>query len=287
MGITCYWALLLSALLFGVSRVGFYESPANTRTYNSRVIDWMRSRFFRFMDIVVVPGHAAAETVRAMGVQPSRIMQGFNAVDVSEFHRASSLAALQNCSVNSNFGHRYLYVGQLIHRKRVDAIIAAFTQIATPYDELTILGSGSLRGELESMASLSNARISFLEYAENSTVPAIMSSYHTLVLASEREVWGLVVNEALASGMHVVVTENCGVLPSVRGMRGIYAVDENLIDLAKQMTASRRSWNGRILQPEILRHTPERFAGVFDSAFILSLREKKFGRAQTGERDEL
>lgn len=280
-----YWSLLASSMMFRAAKVGFYESPSNTMTYRSGVVAWMRSRFFRSMNIVVVPGEAAAEAVRSMGVRPSRILQGFNAVDVSQFHKAA-VSASHDDSAASRVGHRYLYVGRLIPLKRVDAIIKAFDQIAAPDDELTIVGAGALREELRSMADLSEARIRFLEHIENSLMPAVMALNHTLVLASEREVWGLVVNEALASGMHVVVTDNCGVLPSVLSMRGVHVAKKNLVDLAHQMQTSKTDWTGRVAAPEILQHTPERFAEVFDSAFVASLEAERRGKTKNGAKDD-
>jgi glycosyltransferase involved in cell wall biosynthesis len=275
-----YWSLLLSAFIFRTGRVGFYESPANTMAYKSGLFAWIRSIFFRSMDIVVVPGAAAAESVLGMGVRPSRIMQGFNAVDVSKFHKAS-LSPLHDDSGFAGVGHRYLYVGQLIYRKRVASIIQSFIQVADPDDELTIVGTGALSKELRLLADRSGAKIVFLEHIANSEMPAVMATHRTLVLASEREVWGLVVNEALASGMHVVVTDNCGVVPSVQDMRGVHAAREDLTDLAKQMQASKTAWAGRIAEPEILQYTPERLAEVFDSAFVASLESKRRRIGQT------
>lgn len=264
-----YWSLLAACRAFRVPCVGFYESPRNTMTYRSGVVAWIRSKFFRSMDTVVVPGKAAAEAVESMGVEPARIRQGFNAVDVAQFQRAAVRTSPDD-SAAAGTGHRYLYVGRLIHLKRVNSIIEAFIQIAGEDDELTIVGAGSLRQNLHALAGQSERKIRFLEHVENSEMPAVMAQHHTLVLASEREVWGLVVNEALASGMHVVVTENCGVVPSVSSMRGVHVVKSNLIDLSRQMEISKSEWTDRIYEPEILQYTPERFAEVFASAFAAS-----------------
>jgi glycosyltransferase involved in cell wall biosynthesis len=248
--------------------------------YKTGLFAWLRTLFFRSMDVVVVPGAAAAEAVLGMGVRPTRILQGFNAVDVSRFHKAA-VSPLHDDSDPAVGGHRYLYVGQLIHRKRVAAIIEAFVQVAASDDELTIVGAGALSKELRLLADRSGGRISFVEHIANSEMPAVMAAHHTLVLASEREVWGLVVNEALAAGMHVVVTDNCGVVPSVKEMRGVHTASEDLTDLAQRMQASKTGWIGRIAEPEILQYTPERFARVFDSAFSASAEPKRRRMGQT------
>ena len=265
-----YWSLLASSFIFRAARVGFYESPSNTMTHRSGSIAWMRSRFFRFMDAVVVPGKAAAEAVIRMDVPRNRVMQGFNAVDVSKFHEAGVVAAESGRQISTG-AHQYLYVGRLIPLKRVDEIIKAFARVAEQDDVLTVVGSGPLRTELGALADSIQAKVCFLENLDYSQVPAVMAQNQTLILASEREVWGLVVNEALASGMHVVVTHNCGVVSSVRHMAGVHVARTDLTDLGQQMLTSKSRWTGRIASPEILEHTPEKFAQVFGSAFSASL----------------
>lgn len=249
-------------------------------TYQSGVVAWIRSSFFRSMDLVVVPGQAAAGAVLGMGVMPSRILQGFNAVNVAEFHKAT-LSASRVESADAPVVHRYLHAGRLIPLKRVDAIIKAFVQIAGPDDELSIVGAGSLREDLRVIADLCESKVRFLDHAESGQMPPVMAAHNTLVLASDREVWGLVVNEALASGMHVVVTVNCGILPSVQDMRGVHTAKEDLTDLAQQMKTSKTAWTGRIAEPEILQYTPKRLAGVFDSPFMASLESKRRKISQT------
>lgn len=260
-----YWAFLLAAVVFRVGRVGFYESPISTMRHTRGPVAWVRTKFFKSMHVVVAPGAAAREALSSIGVNPENIVVGFNAVDVESFHRASSMRSTE-IPANEDSGHVFLYVGQLIERKRVASIIQAYNEIANPNDRLCIIGSGDQEPVLRRLARHSDSGISFIPYVSNSSLPEIMSGCMTLVLASSREVWGLVVNEALAAGMHAVVTSNCGVAPSVKAMMGVFVAQPSLSDLAAQMQASREAWNGPIQVPEILTHTPERFAEVFDTA---------------------
>lgn len=261
-----YWQVLLVALLFRCRRVAFYESPPNTHRHQRGPIAWMRCAFYRLMHITVVPGAAARISLSRMGVRAEAIAEGFNAVDVRRFQWALPLHDL-NHDAQTGAGHRFLYAGQLIPRKRVDRIIEAFSHIGSVQDQLSIVGVGPMENELTVVADAHRARVRFQGYVDGSLMPALMAENHTLVLASAQEVWGLVVNEALASGMHVVVAENCGVIPSIREMEGVFVAREDLSDLAQQMKNSRDSWTARIVEPEILLHTPEKFAEVFQAAF--------------------
>lgn len=258
-----YWLLLLGSMVFGVGRVGFYESTLATMKHPRGPVAWIRSCFFRQMHSVVVPGPAAREALLHIGVHRSKILEGFNAVDVRSFHQKSSLAESPR---GLSDGHHYLYVGRLIPLKRVDAIITAFSDIAGPQDTLTIVGSGHLKDDLTKLAGQEGAAVQFHPYLANDLLPELMAKHHTLVLASSDEVWGMVVNEALASGLHVVVSSNCGVVPSVESMQGVFVANRSLDDLAARLQESRDSWSGKIPNPEILRWTPERFADTFSDA---------------------
>lgn len=261
-----YWVLLILAILFRTGRVGFYESPLNTMRHRAGPIAWIRTAFFRSMHVVVTPGPAATASLNSMGVASSRIVEGFNAVNVKAFHQSAAKIQDRHDAAPEP-GHSFLYAGQLISRKRVEAIVEAFRQVSRPEDKLTIVGTGDLEHELRELSSSEAGRIFFVPTVDNEEMPSIMAQHHTLVLASLTEVWGLVVNEALATGMHAVVSSNCGVAPSVAGMRGVYLTRADVSDLPAKMIKSREDWAGRITSPAILDFTPERFADRFVAAF--------------------
>lgn len=255
-----YWVLLIGAKIFNTGCVAFYESTLTTMRHRRGLISWIRRGFFHAMDSIVVPGPAARDALLSIGVPADKILQGFNAVDVSAFEATTRLNAPEE-----SHGHAFLYVGQLIPRKRVAEIVEAFSAIAAPNDTFTIVGSGEQAGELRNKTE-ANANICLLPYVDYESMPEVMAGHNTLVLASSEEVWGLVVNEALASGLHTVVSQNCGVVPSIEDMAGVFVAEPGLTDLAAKMAASRSSWAGPVINPEILRHTPEEFASVFFTA---------------------
>ncbi|MEU2204818.1 glycosyltransferase [Microbacterium oleivorans] len=259
------WQLNFAGWFRGVRRIGFYESTLHSQHHSRGPIRWARDAFFRSLHAVVVPGTAAERAVLDMGVPPDRIYRGFNAVDVQAFAEATEPA-----SAAADTGHRYLYVGQLIRRKNVHALIRAFAAIYADGDRLTIVGDGPERASLECLANALGVRaaVDFTGPATYADLPGIMKGNDTLVLPSVEEVWGLVVNEALASGAHVVVSETAGVAESVRGMPGVYLSPPETFATAQAMAASRSDWRGRVRQPPILRHTPEAFADVFARAII-------------------
>lgn len=268
-----YFQLLLQAKAMRKGTVGFHESHLGSQSRSDGLVDVVRKYYFQQLDRIVVPGPAARDAVLAMGVPPERILTGFNAVDVAMFRDSPK--------PSPHLGHRFLYVGQLIERKNLQVILEAFSSMAAPEDHFTVIGRGELREQLECLAQERGiwSRVTFIDYVDNSELPGLMAQADTLVLASHVEVWGLVVNEALATGMQAVITENCGVAPSVAGMPGVYLAARDASDLADVMRRARDSFSGRIPSPPILNHTPEAFADVFSQAFEQAIAVRRAKRS--------
>lgn len=263
-----FWQTLVSARAKGIRCVGFYESTIHTNRFTSGPIAWARGWFFRSLDAIVVPGAAAREAVESFGVAPERIVEGFNAVDVAAFHSGSS-------DRTSTPGHRFVYVGQFIGRKNLRALIEAFSAVRRQGDTLTLIGDGPERATLERHAT----RLGVADAVEvrhpvpNARMPEELAHFDTLALVSSEEVWGLVVNEALAAGLHAVVVEDAGVAASVRGMPGVFETATTVDAIGEALSASRAAWRGRIHEPEILAYTPERFAETFARALGVGVTE--------------
>ena len=109
---------------------------------------------------------------------------------------------------------RIVFSGRLIPLKRVGDLIAAFARIAAdrPEWELVIVGDGPLRAELETLATRAcPGRVRWCGFVQApATLAAIYRACDVLVLPSDRDAWALVINEALAAGLAVVVSDVVG-----------------------------------------------------------------------------
>ena len=269
-----YWQALLQAKLSRARTVGFYESTLQSQGFRRGPIARARSSFFRHLDMVVVPGIAARDALLGMGVKLDSIAVGFNAVDVESINRIA-IETRRDLQLGGNKasppvqGHRFLFAGQFIPRKRPVELIRAFSAVRADGDSLTMVGKGMLAQavceEIERL-KLSDA-VRVIPMVPYEDMPALLAGHDTLVLPSSEEVWGLVANEALAAGLHVVVTRVCGVTPSIENMCGVM-IAEDKADLVAQMSLSRARWHGAIIEPEILKFTPKAFALVFEQALL-------------------
>ena len=237
--------------------INFYESTLDSHRFNNILIRKIRSTILSKADFIITSGNASTNAVKAMGIATEKIITLFNPVDVRWFHSFA-----QNHRIPVTTSHRYIYVSQLIERKNVATVIKAFASIRNSSDTLTIAGDGPLAQELKNLVAtlgISDSVI-FAGHKNQEELAQLYTASNTLILASTNEVWGLVVNEALASGLHVVVSDKCGVTEFVKDMKGAYISSTDQQSIQLMMEKSREEWSGYIQDPEILQFTPERFA---------------------------
>jgi glycosyltransferase involved in cell wall biosynthesis len=113
----------------------------------------------------------------------------------------------------------FLFVGRLAREKNVECLLQAMAmyQVLTssPWG-LRIVGDGPERSKLETLGRLLGVKdVEFVGTKQYSEIGGVYRGAGALVLPSTREPWGLVVNEALACGLPVLVSQACGCVPDL------------------------------------------------------------------------
>jgi glycosyltransferase involved in cell wall biosynthesis len=111
-----------------------------------------------------------------------------------------------------------LLAGKLVARKRPADFLRALGRAATRRPRVwgLVAGDGPLRAELEREAAHRRWPIRFAGFLNQTEMPAAYAASDALVLPSDgRETWGLVVNEAMASGLPAVVSDAVGCGPDL------------------------------------------------------------------------
>jgi glycosyltransferase involved in cell wall biosynthesis len=109
-----------------------------------------------------------------------------------------------------------LFASKLQTRKHANHLISAYSQFLgqgdpanAPY--LVIVGDGEQRAALEAQyRELKLDSVRFAGFRNQGDLPAFFSLADVFVLPSRHEPWGLIVNEAMASGCPVIVSSDVG-----------------------------------------------------------------------------
>lgn len=120
-----------------------------------------------------------------------------------------------------------LFASKLIARKRAADLIQAFAELEQrrPCAWLVIAGAGDEEVALKALAtSMDLQRVRFAGFQNQSALPSLYAASDVFVLPSEAEPWGLVLNEVMAAGLPVVVSDEVGAYPDLVARRGTGAV---------------------------------------------------------------
>lgn len=152
--------------------------------------------------LVTVSNSLKQELVR-LGVSPSRIAVLRNGVDADLFRAPVSRRPTPS---PGEPGFRIMSVGALIPRKAHDIAIRAMSLL--PDCDLTILGAGELRNQLQTLATDLNVsdRVHIIGEVPHRELPQHYGNADAMVLLSSREGWANVILEALACGTPVIAS---------------------------------------------------------------------------------
>jgi len=183
----------------------------------------------RHFDAAFVSGASAAAYVESLGIAGHRIWRGYDVVDNAHFAERAAQARAKAATERGALGlpaRYFLFVGRFAAEKNLAFLIEAFARACRdPAFEgwsLVLVGSGPLQADLAARAAPLGARVCWVPFQQIDQLPTYYGLAEGLVLPSLVEPWGLVVNEAMAAGLPVVVSHRCGcasdlVFPGVNG----------------------------------------------------------------------
>lgn len=186
-------------------------------------------------DMVLAPSTKIEKALAEWGVT-SRVELLPTGVDNSRFATADAeaVAALRHRFGIPDTDHLLTFVGRIGLEKNLDLLVEAIARVRTPGARLMIVGNGPYRADLEAhIASLGvSDRVTFTGYLQGAEVAAAYAASDAFFFGSLSETQGLVVAEAMASGLPVVAVQDLAVGDAVTdGVNG-FLTPELPVELA-------------------------------------------------------
>ena len=201
--------------------------------------EWVKRRVLRLCAAGLVGGQPHAEYLSRLGMPSGRIFQGYDAVDNEYFEQKAEAARNHNSEIRKKYGlpeNYFLASARFVEKKNLLNLVRAYAlyrkfvkktggaepatnghangypSAASDTWSLVLLGDGPLKAELQRLvAELQLQEFvlmpGFKQYHE---LPEYYALAKVFIHASTVEQWGLVVNEAMASGLPVLVSNRCG-----------------------------------------------------------------------------
>jgi glycosyltransferase involved in cell wall biosynthesis len=200
------------------------------------------ARFHRTSRRVYTPSSASREDLLRLGLTDVEVWG--RGVDTELFHPGRRAEAIR---VALGMGSRYtfLYVGRLAFEKRADQVIDAFRlaceMLPRGMIHLVIAGTGPREAVLRAAAP---PGVSFLGLLDRrSRLPDLYANCDAFVFASVTETLGLVVLEAMASGLPVIAVPEGGVRDHLRdGRNGLACREGDVQGMALAMVRIATEW---------------------------------------------
>jgi glycosyltransferase involved in cell wall biosynthesis len=164
----------------------------------------------------LVSGELNADYYRHYGVERNRMFLVPLAIDNERFSRASSMTADDRRELRSRFGVHsdqiaIIFSAKLLPRKDPLTLLRAIERMRHRARAVVVfLGDGELRGNLETYARENGIAARFAGFLNQTELPRHYAMGDVFVLPSIVEPRGVVINEAMVSGLPVVVTDRCG-----------------------------------------------------------------------------
>lgn len=191
------------------------------------------------VDGVFMPSSSHSSYFASLGIPPTRQAVGVNAVDNEYFGRAAASVGRQSVSEK---GQRYfLFVGRLISKKGISVLLEAYAKFArgagtnNPH-RLKVVGDGALAYEVKNSAERDD-RIEVMGPRGQAELSQLLARSTAVIVPSLEDQWGLVINEAMASGCCVIASIGAGASALIEhGVSGFRVEAGSVEALANAMT---------------------------------------------------
>jgi 1,2-diacylglycerol 3-alpha-glucosyltransferase len=210
------------------------ESNLQDIRHGHTLVELLKAEFLNRCSGFVVPGRSAREYLHTQKMDDARIFTAPNAVDNDLFRAATEATRLQPDHWRKELGlpNRYfLFVGRFVSQKGVFDLLSAYAKLDESTREqvgLVYVGDGTARRELEERATaITGGMVRFAGFVQRDRLTTYYALAEVLILPTYSDPWGLVVNEAMACGLPVIVSQVAGCAA----------------DLVKE------NWNGLLISP--------------------------------------
>jgi glycosyltransferase involved in cell wall biosynthesis len=249
----------------------------------------------------LVGGQRHVEYLVELGMPRERIFTGYDVVDnayfeqrAREIRNANPLQADETRKKHALPENYFLASARFIQKKNLPILIRAYAEYRqrsevagnAPWD-LVLLGDGPMRDTLNTQLSTLNlhAHVHLPGFKPYDELPVYYGLARAFVHASTTEQWGLVVNEAVASGLPVIVSDRCGCVPELVQDNGFTFDPANESECAEwllqmaSLSGDERRRLGDASYRIAANFTPDRFGEGLEQAAAVALKlpQKKPG----------
>ena len=214
------------------------EKPGIKSYFRTQLLKWV----YKHIDHAFYCGTNNKAYFKKFGLKESQLNFAPHAVDNERFalNRSEEALNLRKELGISDSDLLVLFAGKFEEKKDPLLLIKAFLELGYSNCHLLIVGNGALEGQMKQMSS-NIKQIHFMDFQNQSFMPVLYQACQLFCLPSSGpgETWGLAVNEAMASGKAILISDRtgCGVDLVKTGVNGEIFKNRNIHDLVRKLKA--------------------------------------------------
>ncbi|MBI4405383.1 MAG: glycosyltransferase family 4 protein [Deltaproteobacteria bacterium] len=210
-----HWILLWAARRKHIPVLFVGETFSQGSSSSRKILKrFLQPLFFSNVARFIAIGNKNIEFYTSLKIPTEKIQPARYCIDTTFFELTAAQASHSRqqtrlaLNIPSN-GVVILFIGRLFERKRPLDMVQLHETLADDSNVHTVIvGNGPLEEELK---KVSHPRFHVAGFKNQQQVRDLYYASDCLVVPSEFETWGLVVNEAFACGLPAIVTDTCGV----------------------------------------------------------------------------
>jgi 1,2-diacylglycerol 3-alpha-glucosyltransferase len=257
----------------------------------------IKRRIVGLYSAALVGGQRHVEYLAELGMPRERICTGYDVVDNEYFRQKAEEVRSQRSEVRQKYAlpeNYFLASARFVGKKNLSTLIEAYAEYRRRSEiaakvrwDLVALGDGPLRETLNTQLSTFNLNehVHLPGFKPYDELPIYYALANAFVHDSTTEQWGLVVNEAIASGLPVIVSDRCGCVPELINSNGFtfdptneHELSARLLEMASLSDEERKRLGDNSYRIAA-NFAPERFGEGLERAAsaAMGIPQKRFG----------
>ncbi len=179
--------------------------------------EWLKKQLVQRFEAALAGGTPQKEYCMKLGLPSDRVLIGYDVVDNEHFAKGAAVARKDAAQWRQQLGlpqQYFLSVSRFIEKKNLFRLLEAYglyrQNVPGEAWDLVLCGSGPLEAKLKEAARHLTG-VHFPGFKQVDELPYYYGLAEVFIIPSSHfEQWGLVVNEAMAAGLPVLVSRACG-----------------------------------------------------------------------------
>ncbi len=201
-------------------------------------------RVYKNVDYALYTGVANKKYFVDCGMKEKQLVPALHATDNDRFFANATANCEKALQWRRELGVQddeitVLFAGKFESIKRPWLIVQLANVMKQKPVKFILVGNGPLEPQLKQQA-VNNPQIIFIDFQNQQTMPVVYRMADYFILCSESETWGLSVNEAMACGCAIIVSDTCGCWPDLvkENVNGHVFKNDDIESIAEKIITS-------------------------------------------------